>query len=424
MPEMTNVLLLVADALVYFVALAGLLRARDRFGLGPFFCALGVLHFLETYLASIFYVTLPLGIVTSPGSTILFTGKLMLLLLLYIREDASVVRQPIYGLLFGNVLVFVLGFVLRHHALAPLSGGRDADFAFLDEMGGLMVWGTAILFIDCIIIILLYERTRAWFGDQVFPRLLVSSVMVLTFDQVAFFSGLSLLTGAGLPVLIGGWIAKMGAVALYSVLGTIYLLHFERSLGRRAAPRLRDVFDTLTYRERYESLLARTGCDALTGTLDRHALETYGRRAVDSAAGAGRPMALLLIDIDRLKTVNERSGREAGDRLLKMTAREIMSAARLSDFTYRFGGEEFVVLSDGLAGADALALAERIRHAVMMASAADPGGKITVSIGVASCPADGAGYEALFMTAAGRLAEAKALGGNQVIGRREPAFGV
>jgi len=132
----------------------------------------------------------------------------------------------------------------------------------------------------------------------------------------------------------------------------------------------------------------------------------------------------LLIDIDRLKTVNERSGREAGDRLLKMTAREIMSAARLSDFTYRFGGEEFVVLSDGLAGADALALAERIRHAVMMASAADPGGKITVSIGVASCPADGAGYEALFMTAAGRLAEAKALGGNQVIGRREPAFGV
>jgi len=317
MPEMTNVLLLVADALVYFVALAGLLRARDRFGLGPFFCALGVLHFLETYLASIFYVTLPLGIVTSPGSTILFTGKLMLLLLLYIREDASVVRQPIYGLLFGNVLVFVLGFVLRHHALAPLSGGRDADFAFLDEMGGLMVWGTAILFIDCIIIILLYERTRAWFGDQVFPRLLVSSVMVLTFDQVAFFSGLSLLTGAGLPVLIGGWIAKMGAVALYSVLGTIYLLHFERSLGRRAAPRLRDVFDTLTYRERYESLLARTGCDALTGTLDRHALETYGRRAVDSAAGAGRPTGAVAdrhrSPQDRQRAVRPRGGRPASE---------------------------------------------------------------------------------------------------------------
>lgn len=416
MPELTNVLLLAADALVYFVALAGLLRLRDRIGLGPFFCALGVLHFLETYLASIFYVTLPLGIVTSPGSTILFTGKLMLLLLLYIREDAAVVRQPIYGLLFGNVLVFVLGYLLRHHALAPLTAGRAADFAFLDEMGGLMVWGTAILFLDCIIIILLYERTRAWFGDRVFPRLLVASAMVLTFDQAAFFAGLSFLTGAGAPVLIGGWIAKMGAVALYSIFGTVYLMHFERPLGRRAAPRLRDVFDTLTYRERYESLLSRTGCDALTGTLDRHALETYGRRAVDGAASAGRPLSLLLIDLDGLKAVNERAGRSAGDRLLKLAAREIMSAARLSDFTYRFGGEEFVVVADGMAGDDALALAERMRHAIASASSADPAGPITVSIGVASCPGEGTSYDMLFLTAAGRLSEAKAQGRNHVAG--------
>lgn len=92
------------DALLYFTALAALLRARSRIGLGAFFCALGVMHFLETYLASILYVSLPLGIVTSPGSTVLFTGKLMVLLLLYIREDAKVVSQPIYGLLFGNVL--------------------------------------------------------------------------------------------------------------------------------------------------------------------------------------------------------------------------------------------------------------------------------------------------------------------------------
>ena len=403
MPELTNVLLLAADALIYFAALAGLLRLRDRIGLGPFFCALGVLHFLETYLASIFYVALPSGIVTSPGSTILFAGKLMLLLILYIREDAVVVRQPIYGLLFGNVLVFVLGFVLRYHALAPLQGDRAADFVFLDEMGGLMVWGTVILFVDCVMIILLYERTRVWFGDRVFPRLLTASALVLTFDQVAFFSGLSVLTGAGLPVLIGGWIAKMGAVALYSVLGAIYLVYFDRPLGSPAAPRLRDVFDTLTYRERYENLLARTGCDALTGTLDGHALETYGRRAVDGAAATQRPLSLLLIDLDRLHAVNEGFGRAAGDRLLKLTAREIMSAARLSDFTYRFGGEEFVVIADGLSASEALALAERIRHAVASASAADPAGPLTVSIGVASVPVDGASYDALFAAAAGRL---------------------
>lgn len=157
MAELKNVLLLSADAVLYFVVLASLLRARTRIGLGAFFCALEVMHFLETYLASILYVSLPFGIVTSPGSTVLFTGKLMMLLLLYIREDAVVVRQPIYGLLFGNVLLFALAYLMRHHTPVSLTPGRGADFVFLNEMGALMVWGTAILFFDCIIMILLYE---------------------------------------------------------------------------------------------------------------------------------------------------------------------------------------------------------------------------------------------------------------------------
>ena len=62
--------------------------------------------------------------------------------------------------------------LMRGHALVALEPERAADFAFLDEMGALMVWGTALLFIDCILIILLYERTRAWFGNRLFVRLL------------------------------------------------------------------------------------------------------------------------------------------------------------------------------------------------------------------------------------------------------------
>src|SRR6201996_7753211 len=140
-----NALLLGADAILYFIVLAGLFRARHRLGIGAFFCALGVMHFLETYLASILYVPLPFGIVASPGSSVLFTGKLMLLLLVYIREDARVVRQPIYGLLIGNLLMVALAALMRHHAVIPLGPDRVADFAFLDEMGALMVWGTAVL---------------------------------------------------------------------------------------------------------------------------------------------------------------------------------------------------------------------------------------------------------------------------------------
>ena len=418
MVEWHNLALLAADAVLYFAVLAGLFRLRHRLGIGAFFCALGVMHFIETYLASIFYITLPLGIVTSPGSSVLFTGKLMLLLLVYIREDAKVVRQPIYGLLIGNLLMVALAALMRHHQLVALAPGRLADFGFLDEMGALMVWGTALLFIDCILIILIYEQSRAWLTDRVFARLALAGAAVLSFDQLGFYLGLNLLTGAPLSVLYGGWVAKMGAVAIYSVLGGCYLRWFERSSGRRSkAISVSDVFDMLTYRERYEDLLARTGRDALTGMFDRGRLESQGRATVDRAVQAGRSVSLLLIDIDHFKSFNDRFGHAAGDGVLRRIAREIMATVRASDLAFRFGGEEFVVICEGLESAPALALGERVRREIA-ASIEGASSRVTVSIGIATCSAEAAEYDALFQLADQRLYQAKAAGRNCVIGAR------
>jgi hypothetical protein len=342
MPEFKNLLLLGGDALLYFAVMTALFRARHRLGIGAFFCALGVMHFIETYLASIFYISLPFGIVTSPGSTVLFTGKLMLLLLVYIREDAKVVRQPIYGLLIGNLLMVALAAVMRGHELVALAPGRNADFGFLNEMGVLMVWGTVLLFIDSILLILLYERTRSWFGANTLARLALSGAVILSFDQTGFYAGLHMMTGAPISVLIGGWTAKMAAVALYSVLVFAYLHWVERAVGQpRREPRILDVFDVLTYRERYEDLLARTGRDALTGAYDRGRLETDGRHRIAAASSASRTISLLLVDIDHFKSFNDRFGHAAGDRVLKRIANDIMATVRASDHVFRFGGEEF-----------------------------------------------------------------------------------
>jgi diguanylate cyclase (GGDEF)-like protein len=375
-----------------------------------------VMHFIETYLASIFYITLPLGIVTSPGSSVLFTGKLMMLLLVYIREDAKVVRQPIYGLLIGNLLMMVLAALMRHHALIPLNPGRVADFGFLDETGALMVWGTALLFFDCIIIILLYEQLRAWLPDQLFPRLALAGAVVMSFDQLGFYLGLNLLTGAPVSVLVGGWVAKMGAVAIYSVLVGCYLLWLERPVGRSAkSASIADVFDMLTYRERYEDLLARTGRDALTGMFDRGRLETQGRQTIDAAAQDSRPVSLLLIDIDHFKSFNDRFGHAAGDAVIKRIAREIMAAVRASDMVFRFGGEEFVVICEGLESGPALALGERVRREIA-SSIEDAGARVTVSVGIASGADTTATYDSLFHVADLRLYQAKGAGRNCVVG--------
>jgi diguanylate cyclase (GGDEF)-like protein len=415
-PTGANALLLVADALIYFAVLAALFRARQRIGIGAFFCALGVMHFLETYLASILYVALPFGIVASPGSAVLFTGKLMLLLLVYIREDAVVVRPPIYGLLIGNLLLFALAALMRQHGVAALAADRLADFGFLDEMGALMIWGTLILFADCIMMILIYERARAWLGDRVLLRLALTGALVLSFDQAAFYAGLRFLTGAPLSVLFGGWAAKMVAVAIYSGLGTVYLRWVELPRRRKKrTPRIVDVFDLLTYRERYEDLVARSGRDALTGALDRGRLEFRGRKSVEEAALAGRPVSLFIVDIDHFKSFNDRFGHAAGDVVLLRIARIVMATVGSDNSVFRYGGEEFVVIADNLARAPALALGERIRRDIASHMDAD-GPLVTVSIGLATCADDASDYDDLFECADRRLYLAKSAGRNCVIG--------
>ena len=210
---MTGSLLLIAQAILYFAVMAALFRARHAMGLGVFVCALGVMHFLETYLAAVFFIQLPFGLI-SPGSTVMFAGKLAMILMLYIREDAETVRQPIYGLLVGNCLMVGLAAILRFYTPMALPGGDQPDLGLLDQLGALMIWGTLVLFIDSIAIILLYERLERMFSGSLMWRAAVSLTIILTFDQLAFFAGLHVIAGTPAAALIGGWVAKMAAALL------------------------------------------------------------------------------------------------------------------------------------------------------------------------------------------------------------------
>src|SRR6478752_10839616 len=138
--EFLNLGLLVFEAIAYFSVMVTLLHFRHRIGLGVFLTALGVMHFMETYLAAVFYVELPFGIV-SPGSSVFFTGKLMMILMLYLQEDAAVVRQPIYGLFIGNLLTVAIAWIIQWHAPLELTPGTLPSDEFLKEMGWLMLWG-------------------------------------------------------------------------------------------------------------------------------------------------------------------------------------------------------------------------------------------------------------------------------------------
>ncbi|MER9319808.1 GGDEF domain-containing protein [Mesorhizobium sp. M0659] len=407
---MLNSFLLLAEAVVYFSVMVTLFRFRDRIGLGVFVCALGAMHFLETYLASVFYVALPFGMV-SPGSAVLFSGKLVMLLLLYMKEDAATVRQPIYGLLLGNALMIGLVLILRLHHISAFSDGKLPDIGFIDQLGWLMVWGTTLLFIDAILIILLYEKLGRYLRRAPFSRILICVACVLTFDQAGFFSALHFVAGAPIAVFFGGWFAKMGAAFAYSAMLVAYLRWFETR--QVVAPRgLSDVFDTLTYRERYEALVEHVGRDGLTGLLHRGRFDSDGERLVAVSLRTAQPLSLLIVDVDHFKSINDRFGHAEGDRVLRSIAQVLTQAAGAHDQVFRIGGEEFAILCSQ-PHAVARLLGENLRQAV---KACVNRFDISVSAGIATVDETVGSLADLFALADERLYRAKSTGRDRVVG--------
>ncbi|WP_020180727.1 GGDEF domain-containing protein [Methylopila sp. M107] len=417
---MVGVGLLTLQAFIYFSVMAALLASRKTFGVGLFVCALGVMHFLETYLAAVFFIELPFGLL-SPGSTVLFSGKLMMFLLLYIREDAEVVRQPIYGLLIGNILLAVLALILRLHADVYRMPGYAPDLAFLDQIGVLMIWGTILLFVDCIALIMLYERASRWFGRNAFLAAFASSAVVLSLDQLAFYPVLHWMTGTPFEALLGGWVAKMGAALFYSVMLGLYLSFVEPVEPRNGRRSLADIFHALTYRNRYEDLLARSLTDEVTGVRNRAAFEQICREWMERTSLDGRPVTVAMADVDHFKAINDQHGHAAGDRVLRAVGLTLQKHVRDGDMVFRYGGEEFAMVFRGLAHPAAMEIAERLRAAV--SAEVDPLNKrpVTVSIGVASSALGAGDLRGLLDKADKRLYEAKRMGRNRVIGEVAPA---
>jgi two-component system cell cycle response regulator len=145
----------------------------------------------------------------------------------------------------------------------------------------------------------------------------------------------------------------------------------------------------------------------------------FNRKYLSRARCASGDVAVLMIDVDALKTVNDRFGHLAGDRALCTVAARIKRVLRVEDVLARHGGDEFVVLVSGTDRADAIRLAERVRRAVegLRMGARGREVAITTSIGVASLAELAASDEpvtALVAMADARMHGAKASGGNRV----------
>jgi diguanylate cyclase (GGDEF)-like protein len=148
-----------------------------------------------------------------------------------------------------------------------------------------------------------------------------------------------------------------------------------------AAVELRERF-TAERASREELLLDLAHRDALTGLANRRALEDRLTHSTQLAARTRRPGALLFCDVDQLKHLNDQYGHHHGDAILLACAQAINAHVRAGDLVSRIGGDEFVVVADGITSSAATALAQRLRGLVISADDSDTV-NVTMSVGVA-----------------------------------------
>ena len=166
-----------------------------------------------------------------------------------------------------------------------------------------------------------------------------------------------------------------------------------------------------------DELMALALYDQLTGVANRRLLREHLIQGMVSAARRDNPIAMLVIDLDGFKAVNDELGHQRGDVVLRWVAACISAAVRADDIVGRFGGDEFIVICHEADEQVAREVAERVRAAIVGYPEGLPDGtRLTASVGIAICVPDRAGErpEDFFAVADAELFRAKREGKDRI----------
>jgi diguanylate cyclase (GGDEF)-like protein len=212
-----------------------------------------------------------------------------------------------------------------------------------------------------------------------------------------------------LPILLGDFLHPRGA----AFSGSIWLTVFSIELVLYAVGTVFVIFMLVSERAVTVHKTAAS-MDPLTGMFNRRGFSEATARVIEREANAGRPVTVLIFDIDHFKSINDRFGHPAGDEILKLFSTVVINTLRITDLSGRIGGEEFAALLPCSLEEGVLA-AERVREAFAASGIVVDEGPVdtTVSIGVAGGPA-GTELEVLLAAADTALYQAKRGGRNRV----------
>lgn len=218
-------------------------------------------------------------------------------------------------------------------------------------------------------------------------------------------------TGVAVPIHSGGRLA--GVVAVYSTGGSPELTPADLATLVTVVRQAETAIDNVVLHEEAERLSIT---DGLTGVWNRRHLDMRAGEELRRARRFGEPFALVLLDVDNFKSVNDTYGHAAGDAVLVELAGRLTAAVREVDTVARWGGEEFCLLLPRTDVEGAAQLAEKVRHTIASSPFSTEAAMldVTVSAGVACHPAHGSKVPALMAAVDAALYRAKGAGKNRV----------
>lgn len=171
---------------------------------------------------------------------------------------------------------------------------------------------------------------------------------------------------------------------------------------------LRELFEEVSRHE--------VGMDVLTKLLNRRFLPTIFKREIAHANRAATPLSILVIDVDKFKQINDTWGHNTGDEILRRVSQIFYDNVRSSDYVFRYGGDEFIIVLTEATQVDTLRTAERIRSRVEKTRVKSPAGEdISLSLSIGAAMFSGhPDYERLIQLADEALYVAKKNGRNRV----------
>ncbi|WP_172449382.1 GGDEF domain-containing protein [Bowmanella denitrificans] len=247
-----------------------------------------------------------------------------------------------------------------------------------------------------VVFVHVYVSGRVWLMSHVFAFLcqlvLVMTVMLRGAEQLFWFYPAALAVFFLLTPQLAVGLVGTALLALFLLLWQqVAVLHLAAFiLSGLATMGFAGIFAWRT-KAQQQKLLSLATLDPLTGAGNRRALEEKLLEAVYHFQRVPLPMSLILLDLDNFKQFNDNYGHEEGDRILVMVCKLIEKRIRRSDHLYRFGGEEFVVITDNTGLREAGLLAEELRKDIAQANISER--QVTISLGIAQYHPGETGYQ-------------------------------